>query len=107
MTAMPSGDIDTGGDRGHSSSVGEHLEYALTGHSGESDRIMFVPFGGYQKVKNEKKRLQIMQEMIAHTQFTISGDNTLEAASRAIRDLKSDDDANRSDSGSREVQYQR
>jgi hypothetical protein len=84
----------------------EHLEYAITGHSGESDNIQFVPFGSYDKVKNEKKRLQILQEMVAHTQFCMSGDNTLEAAARAVRTLKADTGAGGGEGG-REVQYQR
>ena len=100
MTAMPS----PGDSKGVSEQLSEQLEYAITGHSGDSDHIKFVPFGSYDKVKNEKKRLQILQEMIAHTQFCMSGDNTLEAASRAVRTMtssKGDKD------GNTEVQYQR
>ena len=98
MTAFPT--PGTGPESGGS----DHLEYAITGHSGESDHIKFVPFGAYDKVKNEKKRLQIMQEMIAHTQFCMSGDNTLEAAARAVRTLKAD---NGGGDGTQEVKYQR
>mgnify|MGYP003385096865 FL=1 len=97
MTAMPTGGGEAAGGSG------EQLEYAISGHSGESDDISFVPFGAYEKVKNEKKRLQIMQEMIAHTQFCMSGDNTLEAAGRAVRKLMADTGGE----GGREVQYQR
>lgn len=100
MTAMPSG----GGEAAGAGAGGDTLEYAITGHSGDSDNISFVPFGSYEKVKNEKKRLQIMQEMIAHTQFCRSGDHTLEAASRAVRTLMTADSGGE---GGREVQYQR
>lgn len=104
MTAFPTpGNGPEGGGS-------DHLEYALTGHSGESDNIKFVPFGAYHKVANEKKRLQIMQEMIAHTQFCMSGDNTLEAAARAVRTLKADTGSGSgsgSGDGNQEVKYQR
>ena len=98
MTAMPSGGGEAGG-------ASEQLEYSITGHSGESDNIKFVPFGAHEKVKDEKKRLQILQEMIAHSQFCMSGDHTLEAAARAVRTLKADSSGG--GDGGKEVQYQR
>jgi len=94
MMAMPSGE--------RISAETSNLEYSITGHSGDSENISFVPFGSYSAVKDEKSRLKLLQKMVAHTQFCMSGDNTLEAASYAVKSIVNSDT-----SGGEDKQYQR
>ena len=61
------------------------FDYSIVGHSGDSNCIQLVDFG--RPPKNEKERMQILQKMIAHSQYCQSGDNTLEAMGKAIVDI--------------------
>lgn len=79
------------------------FDYCIVGHSGDSDwcgaaglerapvtpgrSIKFVDYG--PKPTNRKQRLSILHQMSAHAQFCQSGDNTVEATARAIRDVAS------------------
>ena len=58
------------------------FQYALVGHSGDSASIPFVEFG--KPPANRKERLAVLQRMLAHSQFCMSGDHTLEAAAEAV-----------------------
>jgi len=74
----------------------EKFAYSIVGHSGDSRCIALVDFG--DPPKNSKERLRVLQTMVAHAQFTQSGDNTLGAIQQAIKDVASydqgaDDDA--------------
>ena len=53
------------------------LDYCIMGHSGDSPEIPFVEFGA--PPKDRKERLQVLQRMVAHSQFCRSGDYTVEA----------------------------
>jgi MoxR-like ATPase len=61
------------------------LQYEMVGHSGDSAAIPLVPAG--QPPAHEGARWQVVQRMIAHTQYCSSGDNTLEALASAIAAL--------------------
>ena len=61
------------------------FEYSLVGHSGDSHCIPFVESG--RPPANEKERIRILQNMLAHSQYCQSGDNTLEAIQQAIFDV--------------------
>ena len=66
------------------SKIGEaqRYEYSIVGHSGDSPCIPFVDWAA--PPNNEKDRLQILQTMLAHSQYCMSGDHTLEAMREAI-----------------------
>jgi len=65
----------------------EHkFEYSIRGHSGDSPKIPLIHFG--QPPKNDKERYQILQRMIAHSQYCMSGDNTIESAQYAMKELE-------------------
>ncbi len=70
-----SDDTDGSGDPGV-------LQYAMSGHSGDSSYIPFLKYG--QGTSNEGERMAILQQMIAHSQFCSSGDNTVEAIREAV-----------------------
>ena len=76
---------------------GNHLiEYSIVGHSGDGPKIPLVEF---KKIKpnNEKEIFQILERVVAHTQFCNSGDYTLEATKLAVQDIlkegREDDDS--------------
>ena len=73
MSAIPAGDSTEG------SNV---LQYSLSGHSGDTDYIPFVRPG--REPKNERERFKVLQAMIAHSQFCMSGDHTVEAIEEAV-----------------------
>ncbi|XP_029645766.1 von Willebrand factor A domain-containing protein 8 [Octopus sinensis] len=58
------------------------LKYEIFGHSGENYDAPFVKAD--QAPKNKKERLVVLKTMHAHSQFCLSGDNTLEATKHAI-----------------------
>lgn len=75
MSAMPSaGSDDCGNDN--------VLQYCLSGHSGDTDYISFVTPDNVPN--NESERFMVLQSMIAHTQYCMSGDHTLEAIDAAV-----------------------
>ena len=61
------------------------FDYSIVGHSGDSSCIPFVDWAS--SPNNEKERLQILQTMLAHSQYCMSGDNTLEALEKAIDEV--------------------
>jgi len=69
------------------SEVGEEkkFNYSIVGHSGDSPCIPFVDWNS--SPNNEKDRLQILQTMLAHSQYCNSGDFTLEAMRKAIDEV--------------------
>ncbi|GBM19809.1 von Willebrand factor A domain-containing protein 8 [Araneus ventricosus] len=67
----------------------ERFHYEIIGHSGEDFCIEFSKFG--KPPKDRKERLELIRNMHAHTQFCMSGDNTLEATGHAIRTITKED----------------
>lgn len=59
------------------------LEYAIVGHSGDSPEIPFVDFGS--PPADRKERLKVLQKMVAHTQYCMSGDHTVESIARGVQ----------------------
>ncbi|KAK2575217.1 hypothetical protein KPH14_002679 [Odynerus spinipes] len=67
----------------------DKFQYDIVGHSGDDYRIVFVDRS--QPPKDNKKRLEVIKMMHAHSQFCMSGDNTLEATQYAISSLAKED----------------
>ncbi|CAK9810181.1 von Willebrand factor A domain-containing protein 8 [Anthophora quadrimaculata] len=65
------------------------FQYDIVGHSGDDYHIPFVKHT--QPPKDNKGRLEVIQTMHAHSQFCLSGDNTLEATQHAITSLATED----------------
>ncbi|GFS38586.1 von Willebrand factor A domain-containing protein 8 [Nephila pilipes] len=63
----------------------EKFKYDIVGHSGEDFCIEFSKFD--KPPINRKERLELIRSMHAHSQFCMSGDNTLKATSHAIRTI--------------------
>ncbi|KAJ3333377.1 hypothetical protein HDU76_008821, partial [Blyttiomyces sp. JEL0837] len=63
----------------------DKYRYDIVGHSGDSECIEFV--NPSKLPANELERLKVLQNMAAHSQYCWSGDNTLEAARRAMKDV--------------------
>lgn len=61
----------------------QKIKYDVFGHSGETYADEFVRAD--KPPKNNKERLDVLKTMHAHSQFCISGDNTLEAVKDAIK----------------------
>ena len=101
----PAGKDDDGGGTLDDDDLSGLIEYSIMGHSGETADRIFVDFpmnhdGSMENedddmhrygVKipktgklNEKMMMQLLEEMIAHSQFCWSGDNTLPATEIAI-----------------------
>ncbi|VDO95662.1 unnamed protein product [Heligmosomoides polygyrus] len=68
----------------------EKVAYDIIGHSGDGPCTEFITNGRYPK--NNKERLDILKQMMAHTQFCASGDYTLEGLDEAIKALSKDKD---------------
>ncbi|CAE7027981.1 unnamed protein product [Symbiodinium natans] len=61
-------------------------EYAMVGHSGTgAEAESLVAWG--KPPKSAKEQLAIVKQMAAHAQYSHSGDHTLEATDRAIKDV--------------------
>ena len=58
-------------------------EFAVVGHSGDAPAIDFVEFGAPPSSRGEI--LKVLQKMVAHTQFCMPGDHTIEATRDAVR----------------------
>ncbi|TMW60750.1 hypothetical protein Poli38472_000792 [Pythium oligandrum] len=58
------------------------FDYCIVGHSGDSPEIPFVNFG--EPPANRKERLKILQRMVAHSQYCMSGDHTVEAIDQGV-----------------------
>ncbi|KAI1297032.1 von Willebrand factor A domain-containing protein 8 [Mortierella claussenii] len=68
----------------------EHkFEYSIIGHSGDSPNLEFVKAGRYPKT--EKDVFKVISQMSAHSQYCLSGDNTLSATSMAMREIVKED----------------
>ncbi|KAF9992554.1 von Willebrand factor A domain-containing protein 8, partial [Entomortierella chlamydospora] len=68
----------------------EHkFEYSIIGHSGDSPNLEFVKPGRYPKT--EKDVFKVISQMSAHSQYCLSGDNTLSATSMAMREIIKED----------------
>ncbi|XP_005100871.1 von Willebrand factor A domain-containing protein 8 [Aplysia californica] len=61
----------------------EKFKYDVYGHSGETYMEEFVKMD--KPPKNNRERLDVLKTMLAHSQFCISGDHTLEAAKHHIK----------------------
>jgi hypothetical protein len=61
-------------------------DYTIVGHSGESEQVVFVPFG--KPPTTVKERLFVIQRMMGHSSFCMSGDHTLEGTYRALELVK-------------------
>ena len=59
--------------------------YDIIGHSGDSSSIEFVKAG--KPPKNEKEMMRVLDQMVAHSQYCWTGDNTLEATKLAIKEI--------------------
>lgn len=67
------------------SNMDHKFQYAIVGHSGDSDGFPFVQMG--QPPKNRAERLDVLRKMYSHATYCGSGDNTLPAAARAVRSV--------------------
>ena len=85
LESMPSDGV------GQSSSSPSSLEYAITGHSGDSPDITFLDWND-TKPTNEAERYQVLEQMVAHSQFCLSGDHTCAALDLAIQKAAADKD---------------
>jgi hypothetical protein len=65
------------------------ITYTMVGHSGEDVEISFVTPD--RVPKNRKERMQVLQRMVAHSQFCMSGDHTLEAAELAMKRMAAEE----------------
>ncbi|XP_020295442.1 von Willebrand factor A domain-containing protein 8 isoform X2 [Pseudomyrmex gracilis] len=65
------------------------FQYDIVGHSGDDYRIVFVD--RTQPPTDNKRRLEVIKTMHAHSQFCLSGDNTVEATQHAIASLAKED----------------
>ena len=63
---------------------GERIKYDIVGHSGEDNDVPFVPI--LKAPENDMERLKVLKEMMAHSQFCMSGDHTLSASVLAINE---------------------
>ena len=61
------------------------VEYAFRGHSGDSAFIPLVEFG--KPPSNVVERLRVIDTMEAHTQYCMSGDNTVDSLGQCIEEL--------------------
>jgi hypothetical protein len=60
------------------------IEYAVSGHSGDAPDISFLDFDEV-KPSNEAERYKVLEAMVAHSQFCLSGDHTCMALDIAIK----------------------
>ncbi|KAE9414501.1 hypothetical protein Angca_006025 [Angiostrongylus cantonensis] len=68
----------------------DKVAYDIVGHSGDGPCIEFITNGHYPK--NNKERLDILKQMMAHTQFCSSGDFTVESLDQAIKTLSKENE---------------
>ena len=69
--------------------LSNRFQYSIVGHSGDGPNIPFVNLG--EPPKDRGDQLRILQRMVAHTQFCMSGDSTLEATEHAIQEVSQSD----------------
>ena len=63
----------------------DKIKYDIIGHSGEENDLLFTSTRA--PPANEKERLDVLKNMLAHSQFCMSGDHTLSATVLAIQEL--------------------
>ncbi|CAG0920479.1 unnamed protein product [Notodromas monacha] len=63
----------------------EKIRYDIYGHSGDSESVPLVKM--HSPPSNPKERFDILQMMEAHSQFCLSGDNTIAAIERAAKEV--------------------
>jgi hypothetical protein len=68
----------------------DKFEYSIVGHSGDSPCIPLVDWS--HAPSNEMERMKVLQSMLAHSQYCMSGDFTLEAIGNAIECVSSTGD---------------
>ncbi|VDM60642.1 unnamed protein product [Angiostrongylus costaricensis] len=68
----------------------DKVAYDIVGHSGDGPCIKFITNGHYPK--NNKERLDILKQMMAHTQFCSSGDCTVESLDQAVKTLSKENE---------------
>ena len=56
--------------------------YEIVGHSGDGPNLQFVAYG--EPPATAKQRLDVINKMKAHCEYSASGDHTLEATTEAI-----------------------
>ena len=61
------------------------IQYNVVGHSGESPCIPFIDHKN--PPDNDKRRMDTLKMMYAHSQYCWSGDNTLQATKIAVDDM--------------------
>lgn len=61
------------------------IEYQISGHSGDAPDISFLDFED-QKPTNEAERYRVLEKMVAHSQFCLSGDHTCAALDMAVKE---------------------
>lgn len=66
---------------------GDKIKYEIVGHSGEEIAVDFVTAD--RTPKNKKERLDVLKTMLAHSQFCVSGDYTLESTKLAVKQMAS------------------
>ena len=59
--------------------------YEIVGHSGATDRLVLVEMG--RPPANRAGRLAVVRAIVDHAASCVSGDNTLSASMRAIRQI--------------------
>ena len=62
------------------------IKYRITGHSGESDEIELVNIDN--PPKNENEILKVILKMYAHSQYCWSGDSTVKATKKSLKNLQ-------------------
>eukprot|EP00949_MAST-11_sp_MAST-11-sp1_P001342 g1342.t1 len=67
------------------------MVYSIVGHSGDGPAHMLVD--RQSPPENKKEQLQVLQRMVAHSQFCMSGDHTVEAVEVAVEQLARENDA--------------
>jgi hypothetical protein len=61
------------------------IQYRIVGHSGESPKLPFVEFK--HPPADDKKRIDVLKLMYAHSQYCWQGDNTLNACKIAVDEI--------------------
>lgn len=67
----------------------QKFKYDVVGHSGDEVSLSFVD--AKNPPKNEKERLDVLKMMLAHSQYCMSGDNTLESTRLAVKELANEE----------------
>lgn len=68
----------------------DRWRFDVVGHSGETFNLELV--NAVRPPKDDKQRLEVLLNMHAHSQFCLSGDQTLEAARHSISKLSESSD---------------